>query len=308
ARGPGSCSLPLLVLGGTAARSPSALQEWPLAEAPWLPSPWFLESDWWTLRQGSEPQNHWPRKSEKDDSQTSAEPPGAPSSGGPWAGAGLQAPAPSVHGAALSSQTATELGGSKCTGSPGPWPSPSLSLPARLWKSGGRGGVVLPGARKLVSGRGQRSAGLSCLPFLCLSFLPAGHWDLPLPAPAPALPVISPALRSPPPPSPPVPLGMGECMTPAPQFPHLLPLALGTPAFWAFLWFVGFCFLANQWQVSKPKDNPLNEGTDAARAAIAFSFFSIFTWSLSAALAVRRFKDLSFQEEYSTLFPASAQP
>lgn len=30
--------------------------------------------------------------------------------------------------------------------------------------------------------------------------------------------------------------------------------------------------------------------------------------SLTAALAVRRFKDLTFQEEYSTLFPASAQP
>lgn len=59
-----------------------------------------------------------------------------------------------------------------------------------------------------------------------------------------------------------------------------------TPAFWAFLWFVGFCFLANQWQVSKPKDNPLNEGTDAARAAIAFSFFSIFTWvSIQPTLA-----------------------
>ncbi|XP_004845636.2 synaptogyrin-1 isoform X2 [Heterocephalus glaber] len=54
---------------------------------------------------------------------------------------------------------------------------------------------------------------------------------------------------------------------------------IGVSAFWAFLWFVGFCFLANQWQVSKPKDNPLNEGTDAARAAIAFSFFSIFTWA-----------------------------
>ncbi|XP_077804129.1 synaptogyrin-1 isoform X2 [Macaca mulatta] len=53
---------------------------------------------------------------------------------------------------------------------------------------------------------------------------------------------------------------------------------IGVSAFWAFLWFVGFCYLANQWQVSKPKDNPLNEGTDAARAAIAFSFFSIFTW------------------------------
>lgn len=57
-----------------------------------------------------------------------------------------------------------------------------------------------------------------------------------------------------------------------------LPALVETPAFWAFLWFVGFCYLANQWQVSKPKDNPMNEGTDAARAAITFSFFSIFTW------------------------------
>lgn len=66
-----------------------------------------------------------------------------------------------------------------------------------------------------------------------------------------------------------------------PSLPMRGPLCLtlvDTPAFWAFLWFVGFCYLANQWQVSKPKDNPLNEGTDAARAAIAFSFFSIFTW------------------------------
>lgn len=72
--------------------------------------------------------------------------------------------------------------------------------------------------------------------------------------------------------------------------PHSPSLAYGPfclalvdpPAFWAFLWFVGFCFLANQWQVSKPKDNPMNEGTDAARAAITFSFFSIFTWVSTA--------------------------
>ncbi|XP_075409711.1 synaptogyrin-1 isoform X2 [Tenrec ecaudatus] len=53
---------------------------------------------------------------------------------------------------------------------------------------------------------------------------------------------------------------------------------IGVSVLWAFLWFVGFCYLANQWQVSKPEDNPLNERTDAARAAIAFSFFSIITW------------------------------
>ncbi|XP_054075882.1 synaptogyrin-1 isoform X2 [Rissa tridactyla] len=53
---------------------------------------------------------------------------------------------------------------------------------------------------------------------------------------------------------------------------------IGVSAFWAFLWFVGFCFLTNQWQASKEEDNPMNEGGDAARAAITFSFFSIFTW------------------------------
>lgn len=76
-------------------------------------------------------------------------------------------------------------------------------------------------------------------------------------------------------------LGSPICPPLAPSL-HTLPVLHDAgghpPAFWAFLWFVGFCYLANQWQVSKPKDNPLNEGTDAARAAIAFSFFSIFTW------------------------------
>ncbi|XP_077308445.1 synaptogyrin-1 isoform X1 [Lithobates pipiens] len=58
---------------------------------------------------------------------------------------------------------------------------------------------------------------------------------------------------------------------------------------WSFFWFVGFCFLANQWQVSKQEHNPMNEGADAARAAIAFSFFSIFTWVGQAVLAYRRY-------------------
>uniref|UniRef100_K7FX16 TGF-beta activated kinase 1 (MAP3K7) binding protein 1 n=1 Tax=Pelodiscus sinensis TaxID=13735 RepID=K7FX16_PELSI len=83
---------------------------------------------------------------------------------------------------------------------------------------------------------------------------------------------------------------------------------IGVSAFWAFLWFVGFCFLTNQWQVSKPENNPLNEGVDAARAAITFSFFSIFTWGLLTFLAFRRFRHISFQEEYNTLFPSSSAP
>lgn len=48
--------------------------------------------------------------------------------------------------------------------------------------------------------------------------------------------------------------------------------------FWAFLYFVSFCFLANQWSRTTADELPLNQGADAARAAIAFSFFSIITW------------------------------
>ncbi|KPP61933.1 synaptogyrin-1-like [Scleropages formosus] len=59
---------------------------------------------------------------------------------------------------------------------------------------------------------------------------------------------------------------------------------IGVSAFWSFMWFVGFCFLTNQWQAAKQEDNPLNEGADAARAAITFSFFSIFTWVCIAPL------------------------
>ncbi|XP_006010451.1 synaptogyrin-1 isoform X2 [Latimeria chalumnae] len=78
---------------------------------------------------------------------------------------------------------------------------------------------------------------------------------------------------------------------------------IGVAAFWAFLWFVGFCFLTNQWQFSKPENNPLNEGADAARAAITFSFFSIFTWAYLSFLSIGRLNHLSFQEEYDKLFP-----
>uniref|UniRef100_A0A3Q3VIR9 Synaptogyrin n=1 Tax=Mola mola TaxID=94237 RepID=A0A3Q3VIR9_MOLML len=56
-------------------------------------------------------------------------------------------------------------------------------------------------------------------------------------------------------------------------------------SFWTFLYFVSFCFLANQWSQTTPDELPLNQGADAARAAIAFSFLSIITWQ--AGLTVR---------------------
>ncbi|XP_029986207.1 synaptogyrin-1-like isoform X2 [Sphaeramia orbicularis] len=77
---------------------------------------------------------------------------------------------------------------------------------------------------------------------------------------------------------------------------------IGASAMWALLWFVGFCFLANQWQVSREEDNPLREGADAARAAIVFSFFSVFTWAALTLLSLERLKRVSFEEEYNKLF------
>ncbi|XP_036945689.1 synaptogyrin-1a isoform X2 [Acanthopagrus latus] len=77
---------------------------------------------------------------------------------------------------------------------------------------------------------------------------------------------------------------------------------IGVSALWSLVWFVGFCFLANQWQVSKEDDNPLNEGADAARATILFCFFSVFTWGGLTLLSLERLKRVSFEEEYNKLF------
>uniref|UniRef100_A0A2K6SWZ0 Synaptogyrin 4 n=1 Tax=Saimiri boliviensis boliviensis TaxID=39432 RepID=A0A2K6SWZ0_SAIBB len=46
---------------------------------------------------------------------------------------------------------------------------------------------------------------------------------------------------------------------------------------WVIVWFVGFCFLTNQWQHSPPKEFLL--GSSSAQAAIAFTFFSILAWA-----------------------------
>lgn len=51
---------------------------------------------------------------------------------------------------------------------------------------------------------------------------------------------------------------------------------LGFSGFWAFLYFVGFCYLTNRW--SGAEDPPGGYGVNNVQAAIAFSFFSIFTW------------------------------
>uniref|UniRef100_A0A671G7P1 Synaptogyrin 3 n=2 Tax=Eutheria TaxID=9347 RepID=A0A671G7P1_RHIFE len=66
-------------------------------------------------------------------------------------------------------------------------------------------------------------------------------------------------------------------------------LDLGFSGIWSFLWFVGFCFLTNQWQRTAPGPGTTQAG-DAARAAIAFSFFSILSWVALTVKAVQRFR------------------
>ncbi|NXY91551.1 SNG2 protein, partial [Alcedo cyanopectus] len=63
---------------------------------------------------------------------------------------------------------------------------------------------------------------------------------------------------------------------------YLVLADLGFSGLWTFLWFIGFCFLTNQWSWTKAED--VRIGADSARAAITFSFFSIFSWVSEAAL------------------------
>ncbi|XP_071443631.1 synaptogyrin [Hetaerina americana] len=69
---------------------------------------------------------------------------------------------------------------------------------------------------------------------------------------------------------------------------HYVLLDLGFSGFWAFLYFVGFCYLTNEWSQSKTPDG--NYGVNNLQAAIAFSFFSIFTWAGCAWFAYQRFR------------------
>ncbi|XP_053132245.1 synaptogyrin-3 isoform X2 [Hemicordylus capensis] len=66
-------------------------------------------------------------------------------------------------------------------------------------------------------------------------------------------------------------------------------LDLGFSGFWSFLWFVAFCFLTNQWQRT-PASKGVTHGGDAARAAIAFSFFSIISWVALTVMALQRYR------------------
>ncbi|XP_022608455.1 synaptogyrin-2-like [Seriola dumerili] len=68
-------------------------------------------------------------------------------------------------------------------------------------------------------------------------------------------------------------------------------------AAWTFLWFICFCVLANQW--SKTPEKTVVPA-DAARAVVAFSFFSVITWALLSYFAYARYRQgvSEFDQEY----------
>lgn len=76
---------------------------------------------------------------------------------------------------------------------------------------------------------------------------------------------------------------------------------LGFSSAWAFLYFVGFWYLSNQW--GKAAEPPAGVGTAGVKAAIFFSFLSIFTWAGCAWFAYQRYLlgvDAAFAPTYES--------
>ncbi|XP_064477952.1 synaptogyrin-like [Ornithodoros turicata] len=62
---------------------------------------------------------------------------------------------------------------------------------------------------------------------------------------------------------------------------------MGFSGLWSFMWVVCFCYLCDAWRKSEMPDD--GYGLNNIRAAIAFSFFSIFTWVGCVFLAYQRY-------------------
>ncbi|XP_077476077.1 synaptogyrin-2a [Stigmatopora argus] len=80
---------------------------------------------------------------------------------------------------------------------------------------------------------------------------------------------------------------------------------------WTFLWFICFCVLANQWSWTTMAAVP----GDAARAVLAFSFFSVPSWGLLSYFAYERYRQgvSEVAEQYTDpsvdpAYPTSSAP
>lgn len=57
---------------------------------------------------------------------------------------------------------------------------------------------------------------------------------------------------------------------------------------WTLLWFVGFCYMTDQWRQEPNQDLPGWNGRNSVQAALAFTFFSFLIWVIDGFL-LRRF-------------------
>jgi len=58
-----------------------------------------------------------------------------------------------------------------------------------------------------------------------------------------------------------------------------------------FLWFIGFCYMADQWRQQDPKSFSGWNGRNSVQAAIAFAFFSILVWGGLGFFTFRRYRE-----------------
>lgn len=73
---------------------------------------------------------------------------------------------------------------------------------------------------------------------------------------------------------------------------------LGFSTLWCFLWFVGFCYLADMWR-RQDKGPFTTSQVNNCQAAVAFSFFSIISWGGLSVMAFTRYRQLLTEFEYS---------
>ncbi|CAF1219008.1 unnamed protein product [Adineta ricciae] len=66
---------------------------------------------------------------------------------------------------------------------------------------------------------------------------------------------------------------------------------LGASGALTFFWFIGFCYMTDQWRQEDQKDLPEWNGRNSVQAAIAFAFFSILVWAALTFFAFRRYRE-----------------
>ncbi|VUZ44074.1 unnamed protein product [Hymenolepis diminuta] len=75
---------------------------------------------------------------------------------------------------------------------------------------------------------------------------------------------------------------------------------LGFDCFWTFIFFVLFCYMTNHWQFSDAKPEVLNQvNLNNVRTAIAFVFFSIFSWGGMSYTSYRRYKSVQNYNQFA---------